>query len=99
MKSSPLRKSPPVHLQLLGNGSNEPFIGVHAVPGRLPELLRYPGESARAFCHRVLHQVSGSGALMAMLMYASDFNTKTKGPSQGTPTTSGTRVLSGALLH
>ena len=62
----------PVHLQLLGNGSAAPFIGVHAVPGRLPEMLRYPGESAQAFCNRVLHHVTGTGAVWAMLMYASE---------------------------
>jgi hypothetical protein len=62
----------PVHLQLLGNGSGQPFIGVHAVPSRLPEMLRYPGESQQAFASRVLHQVSGTGAIYAMLMYASE---------------------------
>lgn len=60
----------PVHLQLLGNGSAAPFIGVHAVPGRLPELLRYPDESAQAFSNRVLHHVIGTGAVLAWLMYA-----------------------------
>ena len=62
----------PVHLQLIGNGSTDPFIGVHAVPGRLPELLRYPGESSQAFASRVLHHVTGTGSLWAMLMYASE---------------------------
>jgi hypothetical protein len=62
----------PVHLQLLGNGSDQPFIGVYAVPGRLPEVLRYPGESALAFSQRALHYVQGPGALWAKLMYASD---------------------------
>jgi hypothetical protein len=61
-----------VHLQLIGNGSPDKFIGVHAVPGRLPELLRYPGETAQAFCARALHAVTGTGAFVAMLMYASD---------------------------
>ena len=32
-----------VHLMLMGDGSNRPFIGVHAVSNRLPELMRYPG--------------------------------------------------------
>jgi len=59
-----------VHLELLGNGSPDRFIGVHAVPNRLPELLRYPGETAQAFCARALHQVQGAGALVAYLMYA-----------------------------
>ncbi|MDO9235704.1 MAG: hypothetical protein Q7U28_06675 [Aquabacterium sp.] len=70
-----------VHLQLIGNGTPEPFIGVHGVPGRLPELLRYPGESSQAFCKRCLHLVSGSGSLWAKLMYASEVP-----PAQGTPT-------------
>lgn len=67
-----VKTNQPVHLHLLGNGSPAPFIGVHAVPGRLPELLRYPGESAPAFCKRALHFVSGTGAIWARLMYASD---------------------------
>ncbi len=62
----------PVHLQLIGNGSSAPFIGVHAVPGRLPEMLRYPSESPQAFSNRVLHHVTGTGAIWAMLMYASE---------------------------
>jgi hypothetical protein len=47
-----------------------PFIGVHAVPGRLPQLLRFPGESVQAFTQRALHHVDGDGHLMAILMYA-----------------------------
>ncbi len=66
-----------VHLQLLGNGSDAPFIGVYEVPGRLPKLLRYPGESAQAFCHRALHLATGTGAIVAMLMYESE-----QGPMQ-----------------
>jgi hypothetical protein len=58
-----------VHLQLLGNGSPDRFIGVRAVPNRLPELLRYPGETAQAFCARALHYVQGAGPLVAYLMY------------------------------
>lgn len=61
-----------VYLLLLGNGSAEKFIGVHAVPGRLPQLLRFPGESAPAFCSRALHHATGSGAMWARLMYACD---------------------------
>jgi hypothetical protein len=59
----------PVRLILLGDGSLRPFIGVHAIPNHLPELLRYPGESAQAFSHRVLHAVTGSGVVRGMLMY------------------------------
>lgn len=70
--SRPRQTKPAVHLQLLGNGSPDPFIGVHAVPGRLPQLLRYPGESAQAFCTRALHHVTGTGALWAMLMYENE---------------------------
>lgn len=61
-----------VHLQLIGDGSPDKFIGVHAVPNRLPELLRYPGETAAAFCERALHLATGTGAFVAMLMYAND---------------------------
>lgn len=67
----------PVHLQLLGNGSADSFIGVYEVPGRLPQLLRYPGESAKAFCNRALHHATGTGAFYAVLMYASE-----RGPVQ-----------------
>lgn len=59
----------PVRLILLGDGSQRPFIGVHAIPNHLPEMLRYPGESAQAFSHRVLHAVTGSGVVRGMLMY------------------------------
>jgi hypothetical protein len=59
----------PVSLQLIGNGTANPFIGVHEVPGRLPTMLRYPGEPTQAFMHRVLHQVRGTGKVVAMLMY------------------------------
>ena len=68
------QRNHPVHLQLLGDGSTAPFIGVHAVPGRLPELLRYPGESAQAFSNRALHHATGTGAFCARLMYASEQN-------------------------
>jgi hypothetical protein len=61
-----------VSLVLLGDGSGRPFIGVHEVPGRLPEMLRYPGESAQAFSTRALHAVQGRGALWARLMYRDD---------------------------
>jgi hypothetical protein len=67
----------PVRLQLLGNHSNDPFVGVHEVPGRLPAMLRLPGESAHAFCARVLHSVTGTGSVVAFLMYA-----KESGPVQ-----------------
>ena len=66
------RASTPAHLRLLGNGTSEPFIGVHEVPGRLPVMLRYPGESAEAFSKRALHQLDGEGACWARLMYASE---------------------------
>lgn len=62
----------PVHLVLVGNGKREPFVGVYEVAGRLPELLRYPGESPDAFTLRALHLVQGEGPLWARLMYASD---------------------------
>lgn len=81
--SSPKGNRKSVHLQLLGNGSALPFIGVHAVPNRLPELLRYPGESAEAFSVRALHHVTGPGALWAKLMYANDGGGV---EVQGTPT-------------
>ena len=69
LPAKPTKTAPAVHLELLGDGSARPFIGVHAVPNRLPELLRYPGEIAQAFAARALHHVTGSGALWARLMY------------------------------
>ena len=66
------RANTPAHLQLIGNGTSEPFIGVHEVPGRLPAMLRYPGESEAAFCKRALHQLDGEGACWAKLMYRSE---------------------------
>ncbi len=59
----------PVHLILMGDGSQRPFIGAHAICNHLPQMLRYPGESAQAFSHRVLHAVTGSGVIRGMLMY------------------------------
>lgn len=66
------RASTPAHLRLLGNGTSEPFVGVHEVPGRLPAMLRYPGESEAAFSIRALHQLDGEGACWAKLMYRSE---------------------------
>ena len=66
------KTSDQVHLVLIGDDSGRRFIGVHAVPDRLPEMLRYPGESAAGFSARVLHCVSGAGALWAKLMYDGD---------------------------
>ena len=71
----------PVHLQLIGDGSPDKFIGVHAVPNRLPELLRYPGETAAAFCTRALHHVQGTGVVIGYLMYATP--PKIRGSSWG----------------
>ena len=67
-----------VHLELIGNGTNESFVGVHEVPGRLSRLLRYPSESPQAFTQRALHNVTGDGALWAKLMYASDYHPPVK---------------------
>ena len=72
MTKSTSRANTPAHLQLIGNGSTDQFIGVHAVPGRLPALLRLPGESAQAFCTRALHHLDGEGACWARLMYGSE---------------------------
>lgn len=66
------RASTPTLLQMIGNGTSEPFVGVHEVPGRLPAMLRYPGESEEAFSRRALHQLDGEGACWARLMYASE---------------------------
>ena len=63
------RSSDRVHLILMGDGSVRPFIGVHGVPGRMPQLLRLPGETADAFTTRALHAVTGTDALWAALMY------------------------------
>jgi hypothetical protein len=79
------KETKPVHLQLLGNGSMDKFIGVYAVLDRLPELLRWPGEGPKEFCERALHHVKGTGALWAKLMYASDVGPPTP-PLLGPPT-------------
>lgn len=63
------RNNQPVRLVLVGNGSDAPFIGVHEVPGRLQELFRYPGETADAFSYRALHHVTGTGTVVARLIY------------------------------
>ena len=66
------RASTPATLAMFGNGTSEPFVGVLGVPGRLPTILRLPGESADAFCKRALHLLDGSGPCMAKLLYRSE---------------------------
>jgi hypothetical protein len=68
MKKAPTQKKLPCQLHLFGNGRPD-FVGVNEVPGRLPRLLRLPGESAQGFCERALHYVIGAGPLTAMLIY------------------------------
>jgi len=68
----------PVYVRFIAIAAAGPFIGCHADPGgRLPEMLRYPGESPDAFCSRALHHVTGTGPLSVMLMYPSE-----RGPMQ-----------------
>jgi hypothetical protein len=43
-------------------------IGLKAVPGRLPQVLRFPGESQKAMRHRALSMVIGSGPLLVYPM-------------------------------
>jgi len=74
----------PLRLILLGDGTNRPFIGVHAITNHLPEMLRYPGESAQAFSHRVLHAVTGSGVIRGMLMYPGEAGAVSVPPLKGT---------------
>ena len=81
-----------MHLILMGDGSPSRWLGVKAVPGRLPRLLRYPGESAEAFCNRALHHVEGSGVVIAPLIYASDPEERTQPPSVSGPTGSTTNT-------
>ena len=60
------------HLTLLGDGSGRPFIGVHGVRGRLPTLMRLPGETAQAFNDRAVRAVMDTSPVWALLMYADD---------------------------
>lgn len=57
------------NLTLLGDGSGRPHIGVHGVRGRLPTLMRLPGETAEAFSERAARAVVDSAPVWALLMY------------------------------
>lgn len=45
------------------------LIGLQAVPGRMPEVLRLPGESPKALVKRALHSVTGRGPLLVYPLY------------------------------
>lgn len=45
------------------------LIGLQAVPGRMPEVLRLPGESLKAMTRRALHSVTGRGAVLVFPLY------------------------------
>lgn len=45
------------------------LIGLQAVPGRMPEVLRLPGETPKALVKRALHSVTGRGPLLVYPLF------------------------------
>ena len=45
------------------------LIGLQAVPGRMPQVLRLPGESPKALVQRALHSVTGRGVLLVYPLF------------------------------
>jgi hypothetical protein len=58
-------RRPPCELVLMNVCPDSQIVGLHAVPNRLPEVLRLPGESLQALLTRALHLVTGAGQLVA----------------------------------
>jgi hypothetical protein len=56
-------------LILIGNESGQEFIGAWAIPGRLPEMHRFPFESREMFSQRCRLALTGHGTAMGWLMY------------------------------
>lgn len=54
---------PSVEVVVLNTCPEAAIIGLHAVPNRMPEIRRMPGESLSAMLRRALHEVTGSGVL------------------------------------
>ena len=48
---------------------NTDLIGLQAVPGRMPEVLRLPGETPQALVKRALHTVTGRGVLLVYPLF------------------------------
>lgn len=51
---------------------DDELIGLQAVPNRMPEVLRLPGESLEALVRRALHSVKGGGVLLVYPMFKED---------------------------
>lgn len=56
-------------LILIGNESGQEFIGAWAIPGRLPEMHRFPFESREMFSQRCRLALIGHGTALGWLMY------------------------------
>lgn len=50
----------------LGGGE---VIGLHAVPNRMNQISRFPGESLAMMERRALHSVTGGGQLLVFPIY------------------------------
>jgi hypothetical protein len=57
-------------LILIGDESGREFIGAWAIPGRLPEMHRFPLESREMFSQRCRLALTGHGTALGWLMYA-----------------------------
>ena len=45
------------------------LIGLQAVPGRMPTVMRLPGEDLKALMQRALHYVTGCGPLLVYPLF------------------------------
>lgn len=71
--------------EILGEGTPERYIGIPAIPGRLPEMRRKPGEGMHAFTLRALSELKGIGAVVQQTLFISDTRPTSLGSSRSCP--------------
>lgn len=54
-----------IDLLIVPTGNPDKIVGLRAVDGRMPEILRLPGESLANLAQRALQAVRGAGPLLA----------------------------------
>ena len=65
VQKAPVRRLEPCEMLVIPPHRPEAdLIGLQAVPGRMPQVLRLPGESFKALTQRALHSVTGHGVLL-----------------------------------
>ena len=69
-KTPPTRRLEPCEMLVIPLHRPEAdLIGLQAVPGRMPQVLRLPGESFKALTRRALHSVTGRGVLLVSPLF------------------------------